>query len=186
MPLLINLLDDATRPKAPPIAGVTPMQRRRGQRLAMIHEMHLQQMDEVRSVLDAVMAGEKQAEALGTAVAGMEMAHNYRVFGSLCGQECSALTFHHTAEDEQIFPPLMVGSDGLRRVVERLSAEHLVIHELLEHFEDRVLAIMANPGTSTFADLREVFDVLEKVVRSHFGYEQAELEEALGTMDVPF
>lgn len=95
------------------------------------------------------------------------------------------LTFHHTAEDSYVFPALMQGSDGLREVVERLAAEHKIIHRLLEHMEERAVAIISDPGAENFARLKDVFELLEKVVTSHFGYEQTELEEAIGYWNVP-
>ena len=39
---------------------------------------------------------------------------------------------------------------------------------------------MTEPGRETFAELKAAFLALERFVRSHFGYEQEELEEALG------
>jgi hypothetical protein len=185
MTILIDLLDDDTRPKAPRIEGVTEAQRWHGKRLAQIHEMHLHQMTYVRHVMEHIEAGEEGAEALGEAIGGLQMRNNYRAFGNLCGQECQMLTFHHTAEDEYIFPALMEGGEGLRKVVERLGAEHDVIHQLLEEFETRVAALIADPSPDTFARVKEAFETLEKVVKSHFGYEQTELEEALGFMNVP-
>jgi hypothetical protein len=180
MPFTIDLLDDSTRPKAPKIEGTTPQQRRHGRRLALIHGMHLEQMAEVREVLDLIDAGEDAYAVLAETASSLEMTRNYRLFGNLCGQECQALTFHHTAEDQMLFPPLMRGSDGLRKVVERLAAEHLIIHEMLVHFEAGAIAAYETPGEESFRQLKDVFDVLERFVKSHFGYEQQELEEAIG------
>jgi hypothetical protein len=185
MAILIDLLDDDTRPKAPRIESVTEAQRWHGKRLAQIHEIHLHQMAYVRHVMEQIEAGQTGAEALGEAIGEMHMRNNYRAFGNLCGQECQMLTFHHTAEDEYIFPALMQGSEGLRKVVERLGAEHGVIHQLLEAFETCAAALIEDPGPDNFASVKETFDTLEKVVKSHFGYEQTELEEALGYMNVP-
>ena len=50
----ITLLDDSTRPKAPKIEGVTPAQRRLGKRLALIHAHHLEQIDQVRWIMEQV------------------------------------------------------------------------------------------------------------------------------------
>ena len=185
MAILIDLLDDDTRPKAPRIEGVTEAQRWHGKRLAQIHEIHLHQMAYVRHVMEQIEAGATSAEALGEAIGDLQMRDNYRAFGNLCGQECQMLTFHHTAEDEYIFPALMQGSEGLRKVVERLGAEHNIIHQLLEEFESRSASLIGDPSPETFALVKDVFDTLQKVVASHFGYEQTELEEALGYMNVP-
>jgi hypothetical protein len=185
MTFTIDLLDDRTRPKAPKIEGVTPAQRAHGRRLAMIHRFHLQQMAEVHLAMERIEAGEEELARLGDAVSSMQMADNYRRFGALCGRECELLTFHHTGEDQLLFPALDKGSEGLRKVVERLRAEHEIVHQLLEELEAAAIRTMQQPGPDTFASLREVFETLERVVVSHFGYEQEELEEAIGYLNVP-
>ncbi len=181
----ITLLDDTTRPKAPKIEGITPAQRVAGKRLALIHEHHLEQMNEVRWVMEQVEAGEQSAETLLEAISSLQMAANYRVFGNLCGRECQMLTLHHTIEDQSIFPVLHQGSDGLRKVVDRLSQEHSIIHQLLQALEDKAVNAVREPGRETFAALKAAFLALDRVVRSHFGYEQEELEEALGYFGIP-
>lgn len=181
----ITLLDDATRPKAPKIEGITPAQRRQGKRLALIHEHHLEQMNEVRWVMEQVEAGEQSAETLLEAISSLQMAANYRVFGNLCGRECQMLTLHHTIEDQSIFPALRHGSDGLTKVVDRLAQEHLIIHQLLEALHDKAVNAVREPGRETFAALKAAFLALDRVVRSHFGYEQEELGEALGYFGIP-
>jgi hypothetical protein len=181
----ITLLDDATRPKAPKIEGVTPLQRRLGQRLAMIHEYHLDQMNEVRWVMEEVEAGTESAETLLDAISSMQMTANFKLFGNLCGRECQMLTLHHTIEDHTMFPALHRASAGLRNVVDRLRQEHLIIHQLLENLEAAARSAIAQPDRETFAELKQAFVALERVVRSHFGYEQEELEEALGYYAIP-
>ena len=90
------------------------------------------------------------------------------------------LTLHHTIEDESIFPALRGGSAGLRKVVERLSEEHSTIRRLLENLHAHAVNAVREPGRETFSALRVAFLALDRVVRSHFDYEQEELEEALG------
>jgi Hemerythrin HHE cation binding domain len=181
----MTLLDDATRPKAPKIEGITPAQRRSGKRLALIHNYHLQQMNEVRWVMEQVEAGEQSAAKLLEAISSMQMAANYRLFGNLCGRECQMLTLHHTIEDEHMFPLLRESSAALKNVVDRLSEEHLVIHRLLQALESAAMNAVQEPGRETFSELRAAFLALDRFVRSHFGYEQEELEEALGYYGVP-
>ncbi len=181
----IKLLDDATRPKAPWIEGITEAQRRRGKGLALIHDYHLAQMNEVRWMMEQVEAGEQSAATLVDAISSMQMAANYRIFGNLCGRECHMLKLHHTIEDESIFPVLREGSDGLRSVVERLSEEHAIVHQLLERLHAHAIKAVQEPGGETFAAVKAAFLALDRVVRSHFGYEQEELEEALGHFAVP-
>lgn len=185
MTVTIDLMDPKTRPKAPKIEGVTHAQRRHGRRLAMFHEMHLRQMAHARDIMERVAAGEAQLATLDQALSDMDMRHNYRVFGNVCGQGCQMLSGHHTIEDRYIFPVLAAqGNDPLRKVVERLLAEHGIIHGYIETMEEAASAVMNAPGPETFATLRKAFETLEKFVISHFGYEQEELEDALGFYNV--
>jgi hypothetical protein len=175
-------LDDATRPKAPPIPGATAGQRARGRRLALIHGLHREQLDEVRAVMEEIVRAERPASDLPPLVGGLSMLASYRRFGTLCGAECQMLTYHHGGEDAELFPRLLGHSPGLDLVVRRLMAEHETVHALIERLEAGAAAAVANPGPETFAALREVFEALDRVVRSHFGYEETELEEALGVL----
>ena len=181
----VTLLDDATRPKAPKIASVTAAQRRVGKRLALIHAHHLDQIGQVRRVMEQVEAGEESAATLLDAISSMQMTANYRLFGNLCGRECQMLTLHHMIEDEHMFPALRQASGTLKELVDRLSQEHAVIHQLLETLEDRARNTVGHPTREAFAALKVAFLALERFIRSHFGYEQEELEEALGYYDIP-
>ena len=183
----VTLLDVSTRPKAPRIEGLSPMQEWQGKRLALIHRMHLEELDHTRRVMQQIEAGEARLAQLGDAVSSLRMAESYRAFGTLCGRECQLLTFHHMAEDQAVFPVLdSKGSDGLRKVVERLRAEHDVIHALLEELQIAARAAVERADAQSFAILKEIFDRLDRTVRSHFGYEEVELEQALGYHEVEF
>lgn len=184
MAVTINLLDESTRPKAPTIEGVTPAQRQQGRRLAMIHAMHLQQMAEVRRVLDEVSDGLRQPSDASEAVSNLDMIRNIRFSGNICGRECQMLTFHHTAEDQWVFPALIGHEEGLTRVIERLAEEHLIIHALIEKLEAHSHETTRSPSAESFLSLKKIFNDLEAVVHSHFGDEQEELEEALGFFEV--
>jgi iron-sulfur cluster repair protein YtfE (RIC family) len=181
----VTPLDDSTRPKAPKIEGITPAQRLRGKRLALIHDYHLEQTNQVRWVMEQVEAGEESVATLLDAISSLQMTANYRLFGNLCGRECQMLSLHHTIEDESIFPVLQQGSEGLRKVVDRLSQEHSIIHRLLQTLEDNARNAVKEPSPETFSELKAAFLALERFVRSHFGYEQEELEEALGYFAIP-
>jgi hypothetical protein len=55
----------------------------------------------------------------------------------------------------------------------------------LERLHAHAIQAVQAPGPETFAALKAAFLALDRVVRSHFGYEQEELEEALGYFAVP-
>ena len=174
-------LREEERPNAPPIEGATDAQRRQGRQLAMIHRMHLQQMRQVRNLMQNIAKGTEPPAAFVSAVPEMEMLKNYRQFGNLCGQECQFLDYHHGAEENQVFPHLAArGNDGLRKVIDKLRKEHEVVHALLERLYSDAVRLVQNPGADAFAEAGATFDALERVVKSHFGYEEVELQEALG------
>lgn len=136
-------------------------------------------------MLDRIEAGEASGKDLTDAVTSAEFAQNVRQFGSLCGRECKVLTFHHDAEEYSLFPELAgKGNDVLRAVIDRLMEEHKVVHELLVRLERAAMALMFEVDAETFNEARAVFRQLETVVQSHFGYEETQLEEAIGVYGV--
>jgi hypothetical protein len=179
----IPFLDDATRPRAPKLPGVTEAQRAHGRRLALYHRHHLAEFARVRAALRALEADPAAAAGIVGQVSALTMLDNYRRVGALCGQECHFLHMHHTIEDEHIFP-LVRRHPAMRAVVDRLSAEHRTVHALLVRLIDAAQSLSEAPDPERLAAVRTVFDALERIVVSHFGYEERELEEALGLLDV--
>ncbi|MBW9118203.1 hemerythrin domain-containing protein [Rhizobium cauense] len=146
----------------------------------MIHEMHIAALEETKSMMDRVQSGEDSTGSLAQQVTSLELLENYRRFGNLCGRECQFLDFHHTSEDNEIFPTIAEkGGEGLKRVIARLSEEHAAVHQLLKTLAMNVVVLHADPGPENFARTRETFEVLYEAILSHFGYEQAELAEAI-------
>lgn len=184
-PLSELTVDFGTRPKAPSFANATDNDRRMGRRLAAIHRMHLNDIGRIGIVLDRIEAGEASGHDLSNAVTSAGFAQNLRQFGSLCGRECKVLTFHHDAEQYSLFPQLSErGNDALRAVVDRLIEEHKVVHELIIRLERAAMALLFVADQEKFSEARAVFRQLENVVKSHFGYEEAQLEDAIGVLGV--
>ena len=183
----ITLLDDRTRPKAPALAGATDAHKLPGRQLKMIHRHHLQQMAQVRQVLDSVAEEVAQPEALHEALQGLDLKQSMRLFGTVCGQECQVLTAHHDIESAYLFPVLhQRGNDGIRKVVDRLIAEHEIIHHYLLELEKGVAALLQEPTATQFAAVKETFLALERIIKSHFKYEETELETAIGFYGLQF
>jgi hypothetical protein len=175
----IAFLDDATRPTAPPIPGATEAQRAHGRRLGLYHRYHLDEIAGVRHALDRFLSGLGTAGDVADSLATMTMIENYRNFGNLCGRQCQLLEMHHTIEDQSLFPRLR-RNEGLRPVLDRLSAEHVTIHALSERLQMALRAIALDPAAEAAASLAEIFEMFARTVASHFGYEERQLEEALG------
>ena len=102
----IAFLDDATRPHAPRLAGVTTAQREAGLHLRMIHDQLRDNMQVLRRLIDAAAAGEVTAAQLAEETADLAMVANFRRFGNLCGQHCQFVHGHHSLEDAMVFPAL--------------------------------------------------------------------------------
>ena len=178
-------VDYGTRPTMPAMPEATDADRRMGRRLAAIHRMHLNDVGRIGIVLDRIEAGEASGKDLTDAVTSAEFAQNVRQFGSLCGRECKVLNGHHDIEEFALFPELASkGNDALRAVVDRLKEEHKVVHELLVRLERAAMALMFEVDAEKFSEARAVFRQLETVVHSHFGYEETQLEEAIGVFKV--
>lgn len=180
----LTALDEAGRPAAPAIENVGPHARAQGRHLAAIHRMHLRDIHAARNLLAQIEAGAAGAQDLVAAVPNMAMTQNYRAFGNLCGRECMILNAHHDIEEHHMFPSLERGGNaGINAVVEKLRAEHLVVHALLEQVYEAAVALVTELSEDSFAEARAVFEQLEAVVKSHFRYEETELEEAIGAFD---
>ncbi|HUV32417.1 MAG TPA: hemerythrin domain-containing protein, partial [Devosiaceae bacterium] len=93
---------------------------------------------------------------------------------------CRIIEAHHSIEDQAIFPLLRRRGDALRAVVDRLQAEHVVVHALLERLIVALEALAREPGETRFAAARAVYDALERELLSHFGYEERSIGDALG------
>lgn len=180
----VSALDEVGRPKAPSLPGATDSDRRQGHHLAAIHKMHLSELAMTRRLLDQIEAGQESAASLAKAVQDMGMARNFQTFGNLCGRNCMVINGHHNIEEADTFMRVEAGQNaGINRVVTKLRAEHKVIHALLEQLYEAAVDAVEAPGTDTFDAARRVFEQFEAVVKSHFGYEEVELQEALGVFN---
>ena len=181
IPLEALQLDEAARPAAPPVPQATDTHRRQGRQLAAIHRHYLMEMAQVAAVLARIEAGDAPPEHLHQIVLSLDMGENLSAFGNICGHECAVLKFHHDIEQASMFPRLeAAGGGAFRAVVAKLRAEHEVVHELLMRLERAADALVAEPSEARFAEAAAVFRKLEEVIRSHFGYEETELAEAIG------
>ena len=102
----IEFLDDATRPTAPKLEGLTARQREAGEHLKEVHDHLRGNMKTLRVLIERASAGDATEAEVEKAAAGLDMVVNYRRFGNLCGQHCAIVEQHHSIEDYAVFPPL--------------------------------------------------------------------------------
>jgi hemerythrin-like domain-containing protein len=176
----IDFLDDATRPKAPKLEGVTAGQREAGEHLKEVHDHLRGNMKTLRVLIERASAGTLTPAEVAAAAGELEMLANFRRFGNLCGQHCAIVDQHHSIEDYALFPALAAKSEALRKVTERLAAEHVVVHQLLVRQMGAIEALAAAPTREKFDAAVAIYDALERVLLSHLGYEEEEIGDAIG------
>ena len=174
-------LDESSRPKAPKVPAATDMHRHQGRQLAAIHRHYLIEMAQIGAVLARIESGDAPPENLKQIILSLDMAENLRAFGNLCGRECQVLKFHHDIEGSDMFPRIEAAGGGMfREVVAKLLSEHEVVHELIIRLGRAADALMEDPCEANFVTAATTYRKLEEVIRSHFGYEETELAEAIG------
>ncbi|KKB08854.1 hemerythrin domain-containing protein [Devosia chinhatensis] len=180
----IQFLDDATRPAIPALPGITEAQKRPGQHLRMIHDHLRENMEVLGRLIERAAAGEATPDQVRAETADLVMVSNYRRFGTLCGQYCQFVHGHHSIEDQMIFPSIAAKGPAFKAIADRLQAEHVIVHQLLEQLIDALIRLSEAPGRSNFDDAVSVFRALEKVLLSHLGYEEEAIGDALGYFDI--
>jgi hemerythrin-like domain-containing protein len=180
----IEFLDDSTRPKADKLEITSDHQRDGGRHLKQIHDQFRDLMILLRKILEKVENGEASPQELHDQTAALPMLHNLRRFGNLCGQHCRIIEMHHTIEDQALFPILGQKSNSLKRVIDRLIAEHEVVHALLLRLIEASERLVRDPAPANFAATKELYEAFEKVLLSHFGYEEEEIGDAIGVYNI--
>ena len=180
MLLNIQFLDDATRPPLQTLEGLTDEQRGAGQHLRMVHDHLRDNMKTLGKLIERANAGTVSRAEIATETDELAMIANYRRFGNLCGQHCQIVNTHHSIEDYAIFPVLAEQGPAFKAIADRLRAEHVVVHELLERLVDALNALAADPNPERFEDTKTVYHALERVLLSHLGWEEDAMGDALG------
>jgi predicted glycoside hydrolase/deacetylase ChbG (UPF0249 family) len=176
----IGFLDDATRPEAPRLEGLTPRQREPGRHLVMVHNHLRENMGMLAQLIEQASAGTVSPAEVEARTSNLAMVANYRRFGNLCGQHCQFVDMHHSIEDQAIFPAIARQSEVFRKVADRLRAEHVVVHELLVRLIDALDKLAHDPNEQHFVAARTIYQALERVLLSHLGYEEESIGDALG------
>lgn len=176
--------DDNTRPAVPEVPDLTEQQRQPMRHLRAIHEHHRRNMRMMRTMLEGVQKGDTSASELHRHIKDNPIVENYRVFGNLCGQHCQMVNGHHSIEDAHMFPALEGRDGSLDKVIARLREEHEVVHALLLALLDEAEKLINNPGEAQFNTTVAAHERLEKLLLSHFGYEEDSVGPALGLYDI--
>jgi len=150
--------------------------------LVDIHDHLRTELTQVRELVEQVLEGTLDAAAARGRINEMTMRQNSWTVGAYCAAYCRVVTTHHTIEDQSLFPRLRAADPRLSPVVDRLHAEHEVIHEVLERVDAALVALVGPAADGR--GLRVAVDELTDSLLSHLSYEERELLEPLARLGI--
>jgi hemerythrin superfamily protein len=148
-----------------------------GAHLVEVHDGLRAELGRLRDIVEQVVAGEEQAHRARNAINELTMRQNNWTLGAYCAQYCRFVTGHHTLEDRSVFPHLRRSEPALAPVLDRLEAEHVVIHDVLEQLDEALVGLVS--GASGTAELQRVVELLSRTLLDHLTSEEDDLVPAL-------
>lgn len=180
---VVQAWDESTRPTAPAPDDerlYTPHEQASGQHLVDVHDHLRQELEQLRGIVDQVLAGRLEVGAARSAINESTMRQNNWTAGVYCAQYCRTVTTHHSIEDQSVFPHLRGTDPQLAPVIDRLEEEHRVIHDVLDGVDRALVAFVGAPDGSD--QLQAALDLLSDTLLSHLSYEERELIEPLARL----
>jgi alkanesulfonate monooxygenase SsuD/methylene tetrahydromethanopterin reductase-like flavin-dependent oxidoreductase (luciferase family) len=180
----VRLWDESTRPTAPAREGetYTARQRASGQHLVDVHDHLRSELAQLRDLVEQVAAGTLDAGAARSHIATMTLRQNNWTLGTYCESYCRVVTTHHAIEDRSLFPELRRADPALAPVIDRLAAEHHVIHDVVERVDRALVALVTEPDG--IEAVRAAVDLLSDTLLSHLSYEERQLVEPLARLQL--
>jgi hypothetical protein len=175
--------DDSTRPRRDRSgAGViyTDQGRRAAQQLIAVHDVLRAELAELRDVLVQVRDGAMQAGDARAALNEMTLRQNDWTLGAICARYCGVVAQHHGSEDGFVFPHLTRREPQLTPVIDRLTQEHLVIHDAIQEVDRTLVQHLTRPENHDA--IQDAIDYLTDALTSHLAYEEQQLVEPLARL----
>ena len=172
--------DEATRPhRAAPAPGAIYTRRGRlvGQHLIDVHDGLCAELVELRGILSQVREGALAAGDARSALNEMALRQNDWTLGAFCSRYCTLVAQHHGLEDDAILPHLARSEPALAPVIDRLTEEHLVIHDAIQAVDAALVHHITHPDD--FGRVQDAIDLLTDALLSHLSYEEREIVEPL-------
>jgi hypothetical protein len=181
----VQVIDESERPVVPapdPERTYTSYQLSSGQQLIDVHDHLRAELEQIHDLVEQVAAGSMGIGQARSHINTMTMRQNNWTLGTYCESYCRLVTTHHSIEDSSLFPRLRRADPALVPVVDRLQAEHLIIHDVLEGVDKALVALV--DGSGDIDGLRAAVDLLDDTLLSHLSYEERELVEPLARLGV--
>jgi hypothetical protein len=177
------LWDESTRPTAPappPDHVYTARGRAIGRHLAQVHDHLRGELSQIRELIDQVKQGSVAIGPAREAINELTLRQNNWTLGAYCASYCTFVAGHHGLEDSAVFPHLRRSDGGLAPVIDRLEAEHVIIHDVLTQLDQALVKLISGPaGSGDLGDVETAVDELADKLLSHLAYEEREITEPL-------
>jgi hemerythrin-like domain-containing protein len=161
-------------------ADSTAAGRAQQQLLQSVHAHLREELQQIRDVVAQVVDGETDVGAARHLINHLTLRQNYWTLGSFCAAYCRVVAIHHTIEDQTMFPGLAAHDPTLAPVIERLSAEHETIGEVLTSIDEALVAMVTDPAG--LHDVAARTDELATQLLAHLAYEEEQLLPAIGRL----
>ncbi|MGD9711106.1 MAG: hemerythrin domain-containing protein [Thermomicrobiales bacterium] len=148
--------------------------------LLYIHTLLRRDLDRVIRLAAEVRAGQP-VQAITNEVRSLETNSPLWRLREGCWRYCRFVHGHHTLEDAALFPMVRRKDPSLRRVVDQLEEDHLVVHHITERIATEAGKVVAYDSFETRADLAQALDDLETHLLKHLAFEEASLGPLLST-----
>jgi hypothetical protein len=175
-----QLWDESTRPtrsESPPDITYSAMGRAVGSHLIAVHDHLRDELEKIRRLVDSVESGAVSPGEVLNAFDQFTIRQNHWTVGAYCAAYYRMIALHHGLEDSDVFPHLRTCEEQLEPVIDRLSEEHTIIHDVLEGLDRALVELVAD--TDDFTELRRATDILTDALLSHLAYEENQLVEPL-------
>jgi alkanesulfonate monooxygenase SsuD/methylene tetrahydromethanopterin reductase-like flavin-dependent oxidoreductase (luciferase family) len=175
--------DESTRPHRPPAGPefvYSDRGRVAGQQLVNVHDLLRTELTELRAVLAQVRDGAQNATDARSSLNEMALRQNDWTVGAFCSQYCGRVATHHGVEDESVFPYLARAEPALAPVIQRLTDEHLVIHDAIELVDAALVREINDPADRD--GIQDAIDFLTDALLSHLSYEEHEIVEPIARL----
>jgi hemerythrin-like domain-containing protein len=175
-----QLWDESARPtrtESPASVTYTRVGKAVGSHLIAVHDHLRAELHKIRELVESVESGAVSPSDAVNSLDGFAIRQNNWTIGAYCAAYYRMIALHHGLEDSDVFPHLRTCEEQLEPVIDRLSEEHHVIHDVLEGLDRALVELVTNPGD--FAELRRATDILTDALLSHLAYEERELVEPL-------
>ena len=141
--------------------------------LRQVHEHLRGELARILEAVDQVAVGAADPDATRSMINALAMRQNYWTLGSFCAAYCRTLAMHHGIEDEAMFPGLLARAPSLAAVVDRLMADHELVHEVLVALDETLVALV--DGGKDLEAVRAKAQSLSDLLLPHLAYEEGEL-----------